>query len=1719
MNKDKYLQIFNYLLEFSKLRSKSIRNIEQSKDAYPEVLWIGDLPNYENVDNILSDSYNVEADYFLKVGKPRNEPDLPQFAKLPDALSEWIDPQSLTKDHVIPLLHVSIEKDGLTFWLKEHQHIQGIFDSYVEEQWILDKEDYRERLTSYNQQKADFDKKDSIYRRLFSIFNKSQQFFEEYELVLGVGLLNFQESDSTPSICRHSFVSKTEISFESSKQDSFVKVALAVDSAIKVETDAIMDLADQFDSSDIVEAEKSVLTYLDKTGIGDNLWDEKIHEALQTFADRIRQDGSYKSNNRKSTITDTKPTIYYAPALLLRRRNTQSLTSIYESIISNLNSASESLSIETLNGLIDLAHDENINTGGFDSDKLLKWQEDEQIYFPKKYNLEQLDIVHKSRKRSKVLVQGPPGTGKSHTIANLICHLLANGNKILVTAQKKRALEVLKGQLPEEFQSLAVNLLSGDASSIMDLEASVSAVNEKVSSITDLDEFKKAIRQKVSELDAINKKHKALEHQLIRVKEKDTYRQWINDDYSGTLFEIAQKIEADSPLHNWYQDDYVGPHDVLASEIFRLQELYSLSSSGEFIHLDLSIPTENLLLRPTLLESYISIQNEFDELGHTTNSRISLTTTSFDELESLLENCIAVKKKIDDVDLPFKQNIHRDLPRRKSFWEEKLSRSKLLLEDLDNDGFRNLDRRFEIKYPTGKSWIQLRADCLALLQYIQSGGLLSGMLFTIRKALLPKEIKEKLYIINEITVNGSPCDTESEMRAVLSDIEVKEKLELLQELWDEGVIPARRYVDKISHFQFLIGEYEHLMSNVDEVRVISDKIFELSSLNVSSLESVVLTNILKDVKHCHLASQTRKNLSDIQIHVKGLHQVYSHPIIGEISDALLGLNLDSYKKLLSRLQDLHDKQGIFQEYKRLVEDLVFKIPKLTNDILANTFDWSNITNLKEAISFKQAVTEVGVLLDEHSESNLQREILELEKEQEKLMSTVAAEKAWQHVLERLNENVEIKKHLQAWVMAVKKIGKTGKGKTALRFRREAQVQMEKCQDSVPCWIMPLFKIAETVKPQAGMYDYVIIDEASQLGPDAIFLLYIAKKVIIVGDDKQTSPEYVGVDADTMTPHIRRHLQGIPFDKYYGTEFSFFDHAKIFCEGLTILREHFRCMPEIIEFCNKNFYAPENKSLYPLKQYSENRLEPLMTIFSPTGEVNGSSSNISNKVEAVEIASKISELIKDVAYKGKSIGVIALQGNKQASLIESEIIQKIGEVEFKKREIACGNSASFQGDERDIMFLSLVTARNHPRAALTKPEDERRFNVAVSRAKEQIWLAHSVQLGDLTNSNDLRFKLLDHFQNYRPQPVPMRGLIDRKFGNQPEPFDSWFEVDVYNDIVARGYAAIPQYDVVKGRYRLDLVVILGNGKKIAVECDGDKYHGAEHYQNDIVRQKVLERSGWQFFRVRGGVYYTDRIKAMEPLWELLTRNGSVPEIKTNRIFIPEDTSKSIDLNNATQLDGSIKDSNYVQNELFNISTPSPFADTSASNGRLAIDMHPDTLHRKEILIFSDRQNVYKLKNQSFHTQLEILDLIELEENENPIYITGTDNYSGHLMVGFNNGKLAKISFSAYRTEQNRKKLKNAYSSDASLLLIRHVEDDIDLIVSSSKNKIVLFNTSKINAVESKLSKGVWVMKLKEGSHLTGMKTIDQVKFEDPEYYRKETQLSLVVGYYLRLGDEF
>ena len=180
----------------------------------------------------------------------------------------------------------------------------------------------------------------------------------------------------------------------------------------------------------------------------------------------------------------------------------------------------------------------------------------------------------------------------------------------------------------------------------------------------------------------------------------------------------------------------------------------------------------------------------------------------------------------------------------------------------------------------------------------------------------------------------------------------------------------------------------------------------------------------------------------------------------------------------------------------------------------------------------------------------------------------------------------------------------------------------------------------------------------------------------------------------------------------------------------------------------------------------------------------------------------------------------------------------------------------------------------PPRALTRREEQRRFNVAASRARDQLWLFTSVSRDRLSRF-DLRYSLL----SYMEDPPSLQGesiaADDVSAHARQQPFESLFEQRVFLAIRRRGYHVTPQFPV--GRRRIDLVVS-GHSGRLAVECDGRVAHSTpDQIRDDMERERELRRVGWEFWRVRESEFTFDPSRAMEPLWAELERRGIRPGV--------------------------------------------------------------------------------------------------------------------------------------------------------------------------------------------------------------------------------------------------
>jgi very-short-patch-repair endonuclease len=517
--------------------------------------------------------------------------------------------------------------------------------------------------------------------------------------------------------------------------------------------------------------------------------------------------------------------------------------------------------------------------------------------------------------------------------------------------------------------------------------------------------------------------------------------------------------------------------------------------------------------------------------------------------------------------------------------------------------------------------------------------------------------------------------------------------------------------------------------------------------------------------------------------------------------------------------------------------------------------WRKVWRLKRLATYLDSIDAEKEL------KKLARDRREVESDLYRVYRDIVTRRTWLKLAE--NASPSIRAALQAYLSAIQKLGK-GTGKRAIRYRNDARMAAAHANPAVPCWIMPHYRVSESLPAELGCFDLVIIDEASQSDLTALPSLLRASKVLIVGDDKQVSPEGVGLEEEKICSLMKRFLgnQVATYVPQMSPERSIYDLFKVvFARSSVMLKEHFRCVGPIIEYSKREFY---NHELQPLRvpRASERLDPPLIDVLVQDGHRRGDI----NLPEARFIVDEIQAIVADPKMRGRSIGVVSLLADKQALKIWDLLTDELGLEAIQSHNIACGDARAFQGKERDIMFLSMVSAPNEIGAPLSRETFVQRFNVAASRARDRMYLVRSVESEHLSKADRLRRSLIEHFvMPFAQDEIRVEDL--RKLCESP------FECEMYDELTQLGYSVIPQVRV--GQYRIDMVVEGHNDARLAVECDGDRYHGADKWVDDMQRQRVLERAGWVFWRCFASAFVRRRKDMMDDLLRSLAERGIEP----------------------------------------------------------------------------------------------------------------------------------------------------------------------------------------------------------------------------------------------------
>ncbi|MFH1141979.1 MAG: hypothetical protein V1724_10065 [Chloroflexota bacterium] len=312
VERQKAIQLFSYLRELALLRTRKIISIDQ-KDQYEEVLWLNDIPK--------------EPSCFTAAWEPDEEPETwvqitkPQFLSYPTPSTELalcLDERQLRDSSCampdlkqIPSPQETIPSGSGSIVVPPDQTaMREIWERYVQEQWWP----WAER-----------DKKarevQSIYTRLFSMYQKQQRLGEEYELIVGLGLLVWRLPVGDP-VKRHILTAQASLEFDPVKG-----VIIVSPSGEGAKVTLEQDMLDPQDRPQ--QGLDSIHKLI--TDMGDAIWDGKSpQEILQTWVNSVPGQSGFVNSLLPQESTTQFPVVHFAPALMLRKRSQGNFAQMFE---------------------------------------------------------------------------------------------------------------------------------------------------------------------------------------------------------------------------------------------------------------------------------------------------------------------------------------------------------------------------------------------------------------------------------------------------------------------------------------------------------------------------------------------------------------------------------------------------------------------------------------------------------------------------------------------------------------------------------------------------------------------------------------------------------------------------------------------------------------------------------------------------------------------------------------------------------------------------------------------------------------------------------------------------------------------------------------------------------------------------------------------------------------------------------------------------------------------------------------------------------------------------------------------------------------------------------------------------------------------------------------------------------------------------------------------
>ena len=170
---------------------------------------------------------------------------------------------------------------------------------------------------------------------------------------------------------------------------------------------------------------------------------------------------------------------------------------------------------------------------------------------------------------------------------------------------------------------------------------------------------------------------------------------------------------------------------------------------------------------------------------------------------------------------------------------------------------------------------------------------------------------------------------------------------------------------------------------------------------------------------------------------------------------------------------------------------------------------------------------------------------------------------------------------------------------------------------------------------------------------------------------------------------------------------------------------------------------------------------------------------------------------------------------------------------------------------------------------------------------------------------------------------------------------------------------------------------------------------------------------------------------------------------------------------------------------------------------------ETSNNAELLFFTNKNQCYKSRVAEFDEckASSLGDFVgaklKMDEGETAVFAAIVTEYTGYILVFFENGKVAKIDVSSYETKTNRKKLIKAYSDKSAAVAFRYIKEDAEFVISTSAGRYLCFNSGAVSSKTTKETQGVAVMSLKKGHTVINVEDFIEDRFKKPSRYRSKT----------------